>query len=166
MTALPLVRKELKSLGYEVVEMDYVFSDVFAASAPDRTVPLAAFTQSPPSYRNAAFAAVEVGRGDRPASDGYRALGAPLLLVIEGEYVTVWQVHADGRPTIHQRSRLEDLSALFRANSDVWNPRRIQAAKSFGLLHQSYQLDFIDAGLLPAISSALGNGSYARGSRR
>src|SRR5262249_31160084 len=120
----------------------------------DCTVPLAAFTHSPPSYRNAALAVVEVKPGPDFAED-YRALGAPLLLMIQGDEVTVWQVHWEGRPTVLHRRPLASLSALFLENRDNWSPRRIHSAKSFALLDGSYQLDFVDVGLLPAIEGVI-----------
>jgi hypothetical protein len=152
MNASLQLRIEIARIGYSTIVNDYVFSDVFATSAPDRTVPLAAFTHTPPSYRNAALAVVEIaeGTGSEIAPD-YRALGAPLLFVIEGQRVTVWEVHPSTHPTIHRQTTLDQVSALFAANRDSWNPQRIHNAKSFGLLNRSYQLDFVDAGLLPAI---------------
>jgi hypothetical protein len=144
MTALRLVSTELAKLGYSAIERDYVFADVFAASVPDRVVPLAAFTHSPPSYRNAALAAVEAQDGMRLESvEGYRALGAPLLLVIEGQQVTVWQIHPERRPTVYRRIATDQPSALFAENQDLWKPRRIHNAKSFGPLNVAYQLDFV-----------------------
>jgi N-6 DNA Methylase len=152
MNASQQLRTEIAGIGYSTIVNNYVFSDVFSTSTPDRTVPLAAFTHTPPSYRNAALAVIEIaeGTGSEVAPD-YRALGAPLLFVVEGQQVTVWEVHPSGRPTIHRRTTLDQVGSLFAVNRDVWGPQRIHNAKSFGLLSKSYQLDFVDAGLLPAI---------------
>ncbi|MEA2859229.1 MAG: hypothetical protein QOC72_1268 [Methylobacteriaceae bacterium] len=151
MTPLRLVRAELSKLGYRAVMPDYVFSDVFDPAAPERRVPLAAFTHSPPSYRNAAIGVVE---NAFEASD-YRALGAPLLLLIQDDQVAVWQVRSAGPPALHARVKLEQLGVLFAENAESWNPSRIHAAKSFGALNRSYQLEFVDLGLLPAIEGQI-----------
>jgi hypothetical protein len=140
MTALRLVRDELAKLGYRAVLPDYVFSDVFDPAAPECRVSLAAFTQTPPSYRNAAICVVE----NAPDATGYRALGAPLLLSIEGDSAGLWKVHPEGPPTFLDRVKLEQLSALFAKNRDLWNPSRIQAAKAFGAINRDYQSDFVD----------------------
>jgi hypothetical protein len=152
MSASQQLRTEIAGIGYSTIVNNYVFSDVFSTSTPDRTVPLAAFTHTPPSYRNAALAVIEIaeGTGSEVAPD-YRALGAPLLFVVEGQRVTVWEVHPNGRPTIHRRTTLDQVGSLFAINRDVWSPQRIHNAKSFGLLNKSYQLDFVDVGLLSAI---------------
>jgi hypothetical protein len=156
MTALSMLGDQIAKIGYLAIETNYVFSDVFQISGADRRVPLAAFTQTPPSYRNAALAVVEAdGREAIDVAMEYRALGAPLLFVIKNSRVTVWRIHPEQRPTIHKEVELDQLSALFSENREVWTPQRIQNAKSFGLLNQSYQLDFVDAGLLPAIEGEI-----------
>jgi len=152
MTVLPLIRAELTKIGYSAVVSDYVFPDVFVTTSPNRTAPLAAFTHTPPSYRNAAIAVVEDSKetGSEITRD-FRALGAPLLFVIEGQQVTVWEVSSEARPVIHRQVSLDQLSGLFAENHEIWSPQRIHNAKAFGQLNRSYQLDFVDAGLLPAI---------------
>jgi hypothetical protein len=55
MTVVSIFKEEIAKIGYLAIESDYVFSDVFAPSGADRIVPLAAFTHTPPSYRNAAL---------------------------------------------------------------------------------------------------------------
>ena len=154
MTALHSIREQLKKIGYSTVQNDYVFTDVFAATSPNRTAPLAAFTDFPPSYRNAAIAAVEANQETAAEiTSAYRALGAPLLFVIEGQQVTVWEIAR--HPVIHVHTNVDRLNELFAENSETWNPQRIHNAKAFGRLNQSYQLDFVDAGLLPAIEGEI-----------
>jgi type I restriction-modification system DNA methylase subunit len=156
MSALGTLRTAIEQIGYSTIENNYVFSDVFDVFGVDRKATLAAFTHYPPSYRNAAFAAVEAnGRDAADVAIQYRALGAPLLFVIEGEQVSIWTIHHQARPSLYQNVRLDQIGELFAAKSDEWRPRRIQNAKSFSLLSRSYQLDFVDIGLLPAIEGEL-----------
>ena len=156
--AIGLVRQELAGIGYSAIENDYVFSDVFARSRRDRRVPLAAFTHTPPSYRNAALAVAEAGRGSQADTvSALRALGAPLLLVVDGHAntVTVWQVRAEGRPEIIAEEPLEKLPSLFAKNRNIWNPLSIHRAKSIGQFERACQLDFVDLGLLPVIEDEI-----------
>ena len=157
MTALPLLQAELVKLGYSSIEQNYVFADVFSSLPSDKVVPLAAFTDTPPSYRNAALAVVEARPGEPPEKlvSQYRALGAPLLFSVEGDQVVLWQVRPERRPTMYRSVSLDQVPALFAEKHEVWSPGRIRSAKSLGLLDKAYQLDFIDAGLLPAIEGEI-----------
>jgi hypothetical protein len=156
MTPLRTIRNAIEQIGYSTIEKDYVFSDVFDPLGVNRKASIAAFTQTPPSYRNAALGVVEAnGRDAGDVATEYRALGAPLFFVIEDQQVTVWQVHPRSRPTILQHVALDQLDYLFLQNRDFWKPQRIQNAKSFGSLNRAYQLDFVDAGLLPAIEGEI-----------
>jgi hypothetical protein len=140
--------------GYrsEAVVRDYAFADVLVDANTTRTVPLVAFTRTPPSYRSAALAVVN-GDGRRAVDlvNEHRALGAPLLFVIEHDDVTVWQVRSVDPPRAIEKIKLADLTALFARNQASWHPDAIHRAKSVGSVGGSYQLDFVDLGLLPAI---------------
>jgi hypothetical protein len=153
MEQLTPFRKAFESLGFApgAIFDDYVFSDVLAVDPRDRTVHLAAFTQTPPSYRNAAMAVIDVGSSDLNAVADYRALGAPLIFSIAGDEVTAWQMRSAAPPRMIVRAALSELAALFDQNRDTWTPLAIHRAKSIGHVAPEYQLDFVDAGLMPAI---------------
>ena len=155
MTALDRIVEQSRRIGYrsDAILRDYVFND-FASPAPraTRTAPLAVFTQTPPSYRSAAFAAAEVAPGDAETTvRAHRALGAPLFLVVEGKEVSVWQIYASGPPRMLERVPLASLENLFEAKKQIWSPDAIHRAKSIGRFNRTYQLDFVDVGLMPAI---------------
>lgn len=144
--------------GYrrEALVRDYAFADVLAADGGTRSVPFAAFTQTPPSYRSAALAVVEQGpESDIETVQAYRSLGAPLLFVIAGEDVSVWQVRAGGAPRRLDRVSLADVPALFERNRSNWQPDVIHRAKSIGSIDRAYQRDFVDLGLLPAVEGEI-----------
>ncbi|HEY3136614.1 MAG TPA: N-6 DNA methylase [Blastocatellia bacterium] len=154
MTAVRAFRTELINAGYEAeaIVSDYVFSDVFAETPQDRRVTLAAFTQTPPSYRNAALAVIDTHGVDaaKIVAD-YRALGAPLLFVLSGQEVIVWQVRSEGAPRAVARVQLDEVAHLFASHRQDWSPSAIHRAKSIGAIDRAYQLDFVDAGLLPMV---------------
>lgn len=154
MTAVRAFRTELINAGYEAeaIVSDYVFSDVFAETPQDRRVTLAAFTQTPPSYRNAALAVIDNNGVDATKIVGdYRALGAPLLFVLSGQEVVVWQVRSEGGPRAVARVQLDEVANLFASHRQDWSPSAIHRAKSIGAIDRAYQLDFVDAGLLPMV---------------
>ncbi|CUS46511.1 hypothetical protein MGWOODY_Smn426 [hydrothermal vent metagenome] len=158
MNAVDSIAQAVHDAGYrsEAVVRDYAFADVLVDANTTRTVPLVAFTRTPPSYRSAALAVVN-GDGRRAVDlvNEHRALGAPLLFVIDHDDVTVWQVRSVDPPRALERIKLADLTALFARNQASWHPDAIHRAKSVGSAGGSYQLDFVDLGLLPAIEGEI-----------
>lgn len=158
MSAIDIIAAAARSMGYrdEAVVRNYTFADVLDPADSTRTVLLAAFTQTPPSYRSAALAAVQGGKGDTmELVKAHRALGAPLLFVIEGDLVSLWQVRGDAPPRVLERLSINNLPALFKRHQGTWRPDAIHRAKSIGAIDQSYQLDFVDIGLLPAVEGEI-----------
>ena len=153
MTALDRIREHLAGLGYppEALLRDYAFADVLALSGETRTIDMAAFTQTPPSYRTAAFGLVAHPLSDPAELSGYRALGAPAIFAVSGDIVELWQVRAEGIPRRVVRRRLDELPELFARNAEYWNPKAIHRAKAIAGDNVPTQLDFIDVGLMIAI---------------
>src|SRR5262249_15280 len=119
MTAVRALQEEFANIGYAAIVRDYVFSDIFLQASPNRKVSIGAFSQTPPSYRNAGLAVVE--RDNRDAAhivSEYRALGAPLLFVVHDNDVSVWQIQAGVQSREIARSHVNQLAALFAANRD------------------------------------------------
>lgn len=155
---LRIVAAQTAILGYrsDAIRHDYAYSDVWLASGGTRSVPLVAFTQTPPSYRSAAFAVTE-GNADSAQAlvEGHRSLGAPLFFVIEGDAVSLWQVYARNRPRFLQRFSVSELPQQFDQHRAEWAPDAIHRAKSIGRVDKNYQLDFVDVGLIPAIEGEI-----------
>ena len=151
MNALFAIEAELRQLGYasEAIIRDYTFADVLSPTGDLRGVELAAFTQVPESYRSAAFGVVV--EDDEGALLDRRALGAPILLCIGKQDVGVWRVSALGAPRLLERIGFHAISELFRRNTERWRPQAVHRAKSLGQAQTTYQLDFVDLGLQPAI---------------
>ena len=158
MIPLDLFAQAAEATGYrrEALVRDYAFADVLEADGGTRSVPFAAFTQTPPSYRSAALAVVEQGpTSDVETVQAYRSLGAPLLFVVAGEQVSVWQVRAGGTPRRLDQVALTEVQALFERNRADWQPDVIHRAKSIGSIDRAYQRDFVDLGLLLAVESEI-----------
>lgn len=154
MNALEIIDRETISLGYrrDAIRRNYVYSDLWGQAAAVRTVPFAAFTQTPPSYRSAAFAAVNADHRDEVAVVGeHKALGAPIILLIAGNDVSVWQIYASRPPELKARAGLDALPRYFADHKTTWAPDAIHRAKSIGRIEPRFQLDFVDVGLMTAI---------------
>lgn len=158
MNAVDVIANEVVLAGYQSgsVVRDYSFADVMVPGHERRSAALAAFTQTPPSYRSAALAVVESDhRSPEEVVSEYRALGAPLLFLVDGDEVSIWQVNAELPARCLRRSTVDRLPELFLANRSQWRPESIHRAKSIGLVDTQYQLDFVDVGLLPAIEGEI-----------
>ena len=158
MSALQAIKQAFLEVGYraEAVVPDYSFADVLAPTPVTRTAPLVAFARTPPSYRSAALGVLHGGGVDSAdLVHTHRALGAPFMLVVEGDEVTVWQVRSDGPPRVLDRVSTLELPELFERYRERWHPDAIHRAKALGRPSEPYQTDFIDVGLLPAIEGEI-----------
>ncbi len=154
MDAVDTIADAVRRIGYrrEAIVRDYAFADVLDPANTTRTVALAAFTQTPPSYRSAALAAVPADCGNTLEwVMAHRSLGAPLLFVVEGDQVSLWQVRGEAPPSILERLPLQDVPGLFERHQEEWRPQAIHRAKAIGTVNREYQLDFVDIGLMPAV---------------
>ena len=158
MNAIDVIAEAVRSTGYrdEAIIRDYAFADVLDPNDTTREVVLAAFTQTPPSYRSAAIAAVPAtGDATPELVRAHRALGAPLLFVIEPDQLSLWQVRGDSPRCVHEELSVHDIPALFERYRASWQPDAIHRAKSIGAVDQAYQLDFVDFGLLTAVEGEI-----------
>ena len=158
MNAVDVIAEAVRSTGYreEAIVRDYAFADVLDPDDTIREVVLAAFTQTPPSYRSAAIAAVPAPDGATPELvRAHRALGAPLLFVIEPDQLSLWQVRGDSPRRMHESVSVQDVPALFERYRESWRPDSIHRAKSIAAVDQMYQLDFVDLGLITAVEGEI-----------
>ena len=150
--ALQSLKRELNGLGYvgSLFQENYEFADVLSDGIEVNQIPLAAFAQDPPSFRNAAFGvAIANGHSGPELIQMHRALGAPQIFEVNNDRILRWKVISDGRPSLLGESSPDQLSQVFAQNRDEWLPQRIMRAKSNAL--EAVQLDFFDLGLLPLL---------------
>ena len=147
------VKKELIDVGYvgNLIQEDYKFADILSSEYSVESIPLAAFAQDPPSYRNACFGVVTPnGFSGSTLVSKYRSLGAPQVFEIDHRHLTRWKMTGSGEPQFLDRVEADDVPAMFERHKNVWSPTRILRAKSAGH-SDSAQLDFFDTGLLPVL---------------
>jgi len=152
------IEQGVRRIGYRTaaIQSRYTFNDFTADDTQVQSVDLAVFTQTPASYRSAAFGVVQADAAEAErVVTARRALGAPLFFVVENAHVSLWQVFGVGPSRLLQRVPLGHIDSLFETHKATWSPEAIHRAKSIGKLDSAYQLDFVDAGLLPAIEGQI-----------
>ena len=149
---LQRIKQGFRDLGYGggLLQENYEFADVLASTYAVSRIPLAAFAQEPPSYRNASFGvAIANGQVGAALVQGYRSLGAPQVFEIRNSHVLRWKMTSKGTPLLLEEVDAAKVPAVFAQHKDDWSPLRILRAKSAGTT--ATQLDFLDLGLLPLL---------------
>ncbi len=154
MNAITQLTEQFRKLGYpdKALPKDYRFADMLLPDAPQRVVPLAVFTDTPPSYRNAAFGVLTGGTDTSAQVRAHRALGAGIWFCIQADQVEVWSTRDAAGPVREAVHPLAELDLLFERNRQAWAPDRIHQAKLAGLWDVPEQGSLFEAnGLLKLI---------------
>ena len=129
---------------------------------PDFTVPesakrvaLLAFADQPFDSRTACIAVVSGNDFADADLAGLRPSGAPLVFQCHPDSILVWSQGSD-RPRFLYRLTPPDLPRFFREHRDELSPQAIYRAKLWGRIDHSYQLSFVDAGLMPLVEEEAG----------
>lgn len=126
-------------------------------SFPDGTSSggLLAFSARPLDSRTAALVALVGLQFSEAEVSLARPLGAPIVFgCLPGGYL-VWKQGAD-RPRFVCPLTPSELPGFFHKHAAELAPDAIYRAKTWARLEHTYQLDFVDAGLLPVIEEAAG----------
>jgi hypothetical protein len=144
------MERALRSIGYgdQLLRRGYAYNDVLSQREELRSIELAGFAQSPPTYRNACIGVI-VSHGHSGATHVamHKALGAPLLFEISDTVVNRWKV-TSGVPELKQEIDFNNIAQVFSEHRTEWEPDSILRAKAVGE-NQAIQLDFYDEHLLP-----------------
>ena len=148
--------KGLEQLHYRggLLQRDYGFLDYFTDSS-ERVMPLAAFGQSPPSYKTACFG-VLLSSEDEPQGPQlvarYRALGAPFHFEVRPDRVALWVVGQNSDSTrMLGEFRNGELHKAFQEHTTDWSPESVLRAKNIAFPQRNPQFDFFDFGLISAL---------------
>lgn len=151
------LRKSLVALGYKSSDVvdDYQFAAVDEPAMPVRDVALAAFFDSPPSYRTAAISVVEL-RDDCQAEAvlaQQRALGAPFLLAISPTSIAAWVQTSHG-PTKIDEATIADSDEFFYRHASQWSANSVRRLKAVNLREEpSNQAHLFDPSILYGIQA-------------
>ena len=118
-------------------------------------VPLAAFAHSPHDSRSACIAVIEGASDPEETVVSCRGLGAPLVFLYFPDRWQLWQ-QSTVRPKLLQQVPPEELPRFFLERREELAPESVYRAKTWARLDPSYQLDFVDVGLMPLVEKEAG----------
>ncbi len=136
----------------EAVLRDYAYADYMGPQHEVREVALAAFAESPPSYRSACVAVSQVSADSAAPTEltSLRALGAPRVITIGPSRASFWRLGEADRPEHLEDQPRAEIANVIRTRAADWSPKAIlRASQVVG--PGPYQLDFGDIGLVPLI---------------
>ena len=158
MSVLGTIRNELKALGYahNLLQENYAFDDATISGTRELHIPLAAFAQWPPSYRNACIGVLSANGQSGPEHVSmYQTLGAPMFLEAFSDHLDRYRIDATGEAVFLESIPARDIRRAFELNRKIWSPESIFRAKAITPLTEPHQLDFVDTGLLPALKGMI-----------
>lgn len=156
--AFESVLRGVGKLGYtgELLRRSYVFSDLFATTNVLRTIPAAAFGGRPRGFDNACLGLV-LANGTRGASllHQYRALGAPVMFELDEAHLHEWRSARKEDATVRVNSVPFEGIERYLHDQPHLSASRLLNAKNAAMFADDGQLDFFDAGLIPALEAVV-----------
>ncbi len=143
------LRPHLEKCGYTGDRLEQNYS--FGAGS----VALAGFIGKPWDVRSACLAAVDAPTDSRLAANACIELGAPTVLVCSGESLDWWQLSISG-PRNPKTIRASEIPSFFEQHGSQLRPENIYAAKLRRPVGSGIQMQFVDAGLMPALERRAG----------
>lgn len=144
------LRSYLLDCGYSALQLA---ADVEVAQG--RRVSLAAFAHSPHDSRSACIAVIDDGPDAEAAAAACRGLGAPLVFTLLHDQWLFWKQGAT-KPEFLRRILPAELPSFFREQKNELAPQSIYRAKTWARFDSSYQLEFVDLGLMPLVEEEAG----------
>jgi type I restriction-modification system DNA methylase subunit len=157
MVGLPVevvrIRENLLHVGFRE---DRLLPDFPIPPGGEKKVSLLAFSDHPFDSRTASVAVVQARHPDDSGIAALRPLGAPLVFACLPDHYQFWTQGA-ARPVFQRRFTAEQIAKFFEDHREKLAPASIYRAKVWGRLEPRYQLDFVDAGLMPLVEEEAGN---------
>ena len=140
----------LRECGYrqDLLRRDFLFG-------PDQTAPLVAFAQAPADSRSACVAVLSATSGARAVVEACRPLGAPVVFVCFQDTLQWWKQGASAAELL-ESIPANGVERFFQSHLDKFSPEAIYRAKTWGRFQTSYQLSFVDLGLMPLVEEEVG----------
>jgi len=91
----------------------------------------------------------------RRAVESCRSIGAPLLFVCFQDSLQWWKQGKESAEWI-ESIPAPNIDNFFRAHQDQFSPEAVYRAKTLGRVRSEYQLDFVDAGMMPLLEEEVG----------
>ena len=144
----------LRSIGYQgpLLEENYKFPNWFSPLTEECKVEAAAFGQTPISYDSACIGVVQANGLNRDSLvNKCRALGAPIILEIDGAEIREWAVSArEGNHGLVETYSAERVHEMLASRAADWRPQNLLRLKNVGSYQWNQQLALF-VGLLPEL---------------
>jgi hypothetical protein len=150
-TEIRPVVEQLRGIGY----LDDRLVPAFPATSTDEMPALVAFADRPFDSRTASVAVVYGGHIDESHILSLRPTGAPVIFACLPQSIDFWSQGA-ARPIFQRRLSPQQLPNFFKEYREKLAPAAIYRAKIWGRIERDYQLDFVDAGLMPLVEEEAG----------
>ena len=144
------IKAPLRECGYrpELLRADFSFGH-------DQTAPLVAFAQAPADSRSACVAVLAASSGPRAAVEACKPIGAPVVFVCFQDTLQWWKQGASAAELL-ETIPANDVERFFKSNVNNFSPEAVYRAKTWGRFQTSYQLGFVDMGLMPLVEEEVG----------
>src|SRR5271169_2934937 len=138
--------------GYDEarIRRNYDFCDLTGSVSQVRRIPLAAFAGYPQSYRNARVGVTFAEGSAGDTASQCRALGAPLVMVVQGDTVRPWATGMESATPAGKSFPLQHIERVFHENRESWGPEALGRVKTPGDVSARSQPDLFDTGLAKA----------------
>jgi len=144
----------LRQLGYRdaLLQEDYAFPDWFTIANTERRVVAAAFGQTPISYESALIGVARAnGTRGQTLVNAHRALGAPILLEIDGDSIREWAVsRIENGHALIETYPADRVPQVIVQRASEWRPESLLRSKNLGSFRWNQQLGLF-SGLLPEL---------------
>lgn len=146
------LRPYLLDCGYRA---SHLATDIEVANGYGGRIPLAAFAHSPHDSRSACIAVIDGVSDPEATVVSCRGLGAPLVFIYFPGQWQLWK-QSTTRPELFRHIPHEDLPRFFGEQKEALAPESVYRAKTWARLDKSYQLAFVDVGLMPLVEEEAG----------
>ncbi len=148
---------DLTTIGTELADCGYTAALVdnnFPVPGEARRV-LVGFSHRPFDARSACIVAGEESGDPIRLVKACRQIGAPIALVVHQANLQWWQQQPT-EPRLIATFDSTQVGPFFRSNQGRLSPESIYRAKTRSRFETEYQLNFVDAGLMPIVESEIG----------
>lgn len=118
-------------------------------------IPLVAFAHSPHDSRSSCLAVIDSVAEPQAEVAHTRVIGAPLVFASFNNQWQLWKQGAD-KPRLMESIAPANLENFFAQNRKNLAPNSVYRAKTWARIDKSYQLEFVDVGLMPLIEEEAG----------
>jgi len=144
----------LREIGYQgpLLEEGYKFRDWFDPSKEERSIDVAAFSQTPVSYDSACIGVILAnGLHHQTLVNQYRALGAPVILEVDKSEVREWAVsRLENHHELVEVHSGNQIRQMIVSRAPDWKPPALMRAKNIGSFRWIQQMGLF-SGLLPEL---------------